>query len=46
MGCILGKSKKLKDKLDLISANVKRKIVMIGLDGAGKTSILNHLKVQ
>lgn len=40
MGCIFGKGGKIKRDMDKISER-KRKIVMIGLDGAGKTSILN-----
>ncbi|KAL4503314.1 hypothetical protein ABPG72_000920 [Tetrahymena utriculariae] len=49
MGCLFGRGKKLKEGIDQIADNsngVKRKIVMIGLDGAGKTSILNQLKVK
>jgi GTPase SAR1 family protein len=43
MGCIFNsKLKNLKDGVDKISSNgAKKKIVIIGLDGAGKTSILN-----
>ena len=43
MGCLLFKSDKLK-KLE--GENVKRKILLIGLDGAGKTTILYRLKVN
>lgn len=49
MGCLFGRGKKLKEGLDQISDNskgIKRKIVMIGLDGAGKTSVLNQLKIN
>lgn len=40
MGCIFGRAGKIKRDIDKIAEH-KRKIVMIGLDGAGKTSILN-----
>jgi len=43
MGCLMFKSSKLKK---LQAENIKRKILMIGLDGAGKTSILYRLKLN
>lgn len=49
MGCLFGRGKALKEGIDSIGDNGKggkRKIVMIGLDGAGKTSVLNQLKVS
>jgi ADP-ribosylation factor protein 1 len=43
MGCPLFKASKLK-KLE--ADNIKRKILMVGLDAAGKTSILYRLKLS
>lgn len=43
MGCLLFKPKKLQQ---LESSTVKRKILLVGLDGAGKTSILYRLKLS
>lgn len=43
MGCLSFKSSKLKK---LQEDNIKRKILMVGLDGAGKTSILQRLKLN
>jgi len=43
MGCLFFKPKALKQ---LESSSLKRKILMVGLDGAGKTSILYRLKLS
>lgn len=43
MGCLFFKPKNLKQ---LENSAVKRKILLVGLDGAGKTSILYRLKLS
>lgn len=45
MGCLFFKSKLLQD-VEKVAVKTKRKLVLVGLDCAGKTTILSYLKLN